>query len=69
MTSNNNVMCRKGRLDLLAGLRELARGEELKSIQCGGSKRKSKKFFHYFQQNDAFLKEETLQSLCNALVD
>ena len=57
-------------MDLMTGLRGLARGEELRRIQYRlGSKRKTNRFIHYFQQNEAFLKEETLQSLCNALAD
>ena len=64
------MLGRRGRLDLLTGLRELARGEELRRIQYRlGSKRKTNRFSHYFQQNEVLLKEETLQSLCNALVD
>ena len=52
----------------MTGLRGLARGEELRRIQYKlGSKRKTNRFIHYFQQNEVFLKEETLLSLCNAL--
>ena len=55
------MLCRRGRLDLLTGLRELARGEELRRTQYRlGSKRKTNRFTHYFQQNEVFLKEQTL---------
>lgn len=62
------LCCRKGRLDLLAGLRVLARGEELRRVQCRLGRRGKTRFNHYFSQNDTFLREQTLQSLCNALL-
>ena len=63
-------MFRRGRQDLMAGLRGLARGEELRRIQYRlGRRGKTNRFTHYFHQNQTFLREETLQYLCNALVD
>ena len=59
----------RGRLDLLAGLRTLARGEELRRLQAGTESRRGHRFSHYFSQCEADIDEGVLINLCNALQD
>ena len=60
---------RRGRLDLLSGMRNIARGEEVRKLQVSHDSRRGNRFFHYFTQCEAVLEEQLLINLCNSLVD
>lgn len=56
------------KLDLMAGIRTLARGEEVRRLHSSEDRRGCR-FRHYFAQNEVVMQEETLSYLCNALID
>ena len=55
-------------MDLMAGIRTLARGEEVRRIRCSQDRR-GYKFRHYFAQDGIVLEDSTILALCNALID
>ena len=60
---------RVGRLELVSGLRTLARAEEMRRLQVSHDSRRGNRFSHYFAQSGAMIEEKHLISLCNALVN
>ena len=60
---------RRGRLDLLSGMRTIARGEEVRKLQVSHDSRRGNRFTHYFTQCEAEVEEGLLLNLCNSLVD
>jgi len=60
---------RVGRMDLMSGLRNFARGEEVRKIQVNQESRRGSRFHHYLAQSDSTLEDCLLVNLCNTLVD
>ena len=55
-------------LDLLPMLRNIARTEEVRRAGGGVKKSRSGRFLHYLDQQEIFIRPETLTSLCNDFV-
>ena len=58
---------RRGMLDLVSGIRTLARGEEVRRVQSMLDSRRGNRFTHYFAHSEAEVEETMLIDLCNAL--
>ena len=55
-------------MDLMAGLRTMARSEELRRIQSS-QERRGHKFRHYFSLDGIPPEDSFIHTLCNALID
>ena len=53
-------------MDLMAGLRTMARSEEMRRIQCSQERYK---FQHYFSRDGIPPEDSFVHTLCNALID
>jgi len=63
------MLDRVGRTELMSGMRGLARGEEHRKVVANNTSRRGNRFTHFFAQNEVFIGQETLDKLCNSLVD
>ena len=64
-----NMLVRVGRVELVSGMRGLARGEEHRRVVATSTSRRGNRFNHFFAHNEVFIGQKCLNRLCNALVD
>ena len=53
----------------MSGLRNFARGEEVRKIQVNQESRRGSRFHHFLAQSDSTFEDSLLVNLCNTLVD
>ena len=56
------------RVELVSGMRGLARGEEHRRVVATSTSRRGNRFNHFFAHNEVFIGQKCLNRLCNALV-
>ena len=65
---DTNMLDRVGRVELVSGMRGLARGEEHRRVVATNTSRRGNKFNHFFAHNEVFIGQKCLNILLTSLI-
>ena len=65
---DTNMLDRVGRVELVSGMRGLARGEEHRRVVATNTSRRGNRFNHFFAHNEVLIGQKCLNILLTSLI-